>query len=80
MPIETQALTLHAMTIPPGQRGRRLISTGGVARIAGCDTATVRRAIFRGELQALRLGKRGDYPIPVNAVAEWLRPASEGEQ
>ena len=62
MPSETQALTLHAMTIPPGQRGRRLITTGGVARIAGCDTATVRRAIFRGELQALRLGKRGDYP------------------
>ena len=40
-----------------------------------CDVITVRRAIHAGELQALRLGRHGDYRIPVDALEAWLQPA-----
>jgi excisionase family DNA binding protein len=40
-----------------------------------CDVVTIRRAIQAGELRALRLGRHGDYRIPVDALEKWLRPA-----
>lgn len=55
---------------------RSLISTGAAARVAGCHPTTVWRAIERGELQAVRLGRNGDYRIRPEALNEWLRPAS----
>jgi excisionase family DNA binding protein len=54
---------------------RRLLTTGGAAEIAACDPATVRRAIDRGELRALRLGRSGGYRIPREALEARLRPA-----
>jgi excisionase family DNA binding protein len=65
---------MHDVLCPPKTHGRRLLTTGGAARLADCDSATIRRAIVRGELEALRLGKRGDYRIPADALNEWLRP------
>ena len=41
---------------------------------------TVWRAVRAGELRALRLGGRGDYRIPVDALEEWLRPAHDPDE
>ncbi len=54
---------------------RSPLSTGEAAALAGCHTVTVWRAVRAGELRALRLGGRGDYRIPVDALEAWLRPA-----
>jgi excisionase family DNA binding protein len=56
---------------------RRLLRTGAAARRAGCDRGTIRRAIEKGELIAFRLGAHGNYRIPVDALEQWKRPASE---
>jgi excisionase family DNA binding protein len=57
-------------------RRRSLISTGAAAAVAGCHSATILRAIERGELEAVRLGRRGDHRVYVDARNEWLRPAA----
>jgi excisionase family DNA binding protein len=71
---------MHDVLFPPKTQGGRLLTTRGAARLAGCDSATVRRAIARGELEALRLGKRGDYRIPAASFDRWLRPAHDPEE
>ena len=53
---------------------------GEAAALAGCHTVTVWRAVRAGELRALRLGGRGDYRIPVDALEEWLQPAHDQEE
>jgi excisionase family DNA binding protein len=53
------------------------ISTGAAATAAGCHQTTILRAIKRGELEAVRLGRRGDYRVTVDALNEWMRPAVE---
>lgn len=61
-------------------RERRPLSTGAAASVAGCDRATIRRAIENGELRAFRLGPHGNYRIDREALAEWMRSAHpEGE-
>jgi excisionase family DNA binding protein len=35
---------------------------------------TIRRAAESGRLRALRLGARGDYRIPPDALNEWMHP------
>jgi excisionase family DNA binding protein len=54
---------------------RPLLSTGSAAALAGCHRVTIMRAIRAGELQAVRLGRTGDYRVPVDALNEWLKPA-----
>jgi excisionase family DNA binding protein len=57
--------------------GRRSLSTGAAAREAGCERSTIRRAIERGELSAVRLGPTGNYRIAREELARWLRPTTE---
>jgi excisionase family DNA binding protein len=61
---------------PPTRR--RLFSTGGAAKVAGCHPVTILRAIERGELAALRLGPRGNHRVPADELARWLQPAGPG--
>lgn len=66
---------MHALSVPPsGPTRRPLISTGVAAGVAACHRSTIVRAIGRGELPALRLGRNGDYRIRAEALEEWLRP------
>jgi excisionase family DNA binding protein len=53
------------------------MSTGEAAALASCHPTTILRAIQRGELQAVRLGRRGDHRIHRQALEEWMRPATE---
>ena len=50
------------------------MSTGAAAASPSCDRTTILRAIQRGELEAVRLGRTGDYRIPTDALAAWLSP------
>ena len=61
--------------VSPSTVRRSLLTTRTAADTASCDVVTIRRAIARGELQALRLGSTGDYRIPADALEAWLRPA-----
>jgi excisionase family DNA binding protein len=56
---------------------RPLLSTGSAAALAGCHRVTIVRAIQAGELEAGRLGRTGDYRVPVDALNQWLRPAHD---
>lgn len=58
---------------------RSLMTTRTAADTAACDVITIRRAIARGELRALRLGSHGDYRIPMDALEEWLQPANPAD-
>ena len=66
---------------PPGRSaGRRLLSTSSVARLVACDRSTVLRAILKGDLEAVRLGRGGSYRIAPESLDAWLRPAGgEGQ-
>jgi excisionase family DNA binding protein len=59
---------------------RSLVSTGAAAEIAGCHPVTVLRAIHRGELEAMRLGRAGRYRITPDALEAWLRPRLSREE
>jgi excisionase family DNA binding protein len=52
------------------------MSTGEAAALASCHPTTILRAIQRGDLQAVRLGRHGDYRIEAEALARWLRPTT----
>jgi len=68
-----------AVMPPPGRSaGRRLLSTSSVARLVACDRSTVLRAILKGDLEAVRLGRGGSYRIAAESVDAWLRPAGGG--
>ena len=54
---------------------RPLLSTGSAAALAGCHRVTIIRAIQAGELEAVRLGRNGDYRVPIAALNDWLQPA-----
>lgn len=54
----------------------QLITTGAAAALAACHRTTVYRAITDGELEAVRLGRRGDYRIAPEALAAWLQPTA----
>ena len=59
---------------------RSLISTGTAAGVAACHRTTILRAIQRGELEAVRLGQRGDYRIPPEALLAWLHPDTKEDR
>jgi excisionase family DNA binding protein len=65
----------HGLSNPPKVAQRPLLSTGSAAALAGCHRVTIVRAIQAGELEAVRLGRTGDYRVPVAALNDWLRPA-----
>jgi excisionase family DNA binding protein len=54
---------------------RPLVSTGDAARVAHCHRSTILRAIAAGELEAVRLGQRGDHRVYADSLKAWLRPA-----
>ena len=54
---------------------RSLLSTASAAALAGCHRVTIVRAIQAGELEAVRLGRTGDYRVAVDAIERWLTPA-----
>ena len=59
---------------------RRPLSTGAAAHRAGCDRATIRRAIESGELEAVRLGRHGNYRISREALDAWMQPTTRTEE
>jgi excisionase family DNA binding protein len=59
---------------------RPLISTGEAAALVGCHRSTISRAIERGELQAVRLGRHGDHRIPVDSLERWLTLAGRNQE
>ena len=65
---------------PPETARRPLMSTGAAAALAACHRSTVVRAIRAGELEAVRLGRSGDFRIAPEALGEWLRPAHNPEE
>jgi excisionase family DNA binding protein len=65
--------------IPPETARQPLMSTGVAAALAACHRTTILRAIERGELAAVRLGRSGDFRIAPEALAAWLRPTRESE-
>jgi excisionase family DNA binding protein len=48
--------------------------------VAGCHRITILRAIERGELEAVRLGRRGDHRVYVDALNRWMRPAGNDHE
>jgi excisionase family DNA binding protein len=56
------------------------MSTGAAAALAACHPTTILRAIQRGELQAVRLGRHGDYRIDAEALEAWLQPTPSEEK
>ncbi|KKX98952.1 helix-turn-helix domain-containing protein [Microbacterium sp. Ag1] len=44
------------------------------------DRKTIRRAIDRGELPAVRLGARGDLRVRVVDLDRWARPVRNGAE
>ena len=54
---------------------RRFLTTGAVAQLASCHRTTILRAIERGELEAVRLGRHGSHRIRVESFEAWLQPA-----
>jgi excisionase family DNA binding protein len=75
---ETIELSRMKQAIPPRMR-RRLLTTGAAAAAAGCHRVTILRAIQRGELQAVRLGRNGDHRIEAEALEAWLQPTHSEE-
>ena len=65
----------HGLSSPPKVAQRPLLSTGSAAALACCHLVTIVRAIQAGDLVAVRLGRTGDYRVPVAALNDWLRPA-----
>jgi excisionase family DNA binding protein len=59
----------------PHREPRQFLTVKRAADITDCHPATVRRAIERGELDAVRLGRRGSYRIRPAALGDWLTPA-----
>jgi hypothetical protein len=57
--------------LPPKTAKRRLLSTGAAAAVAGCHPVTILQS---GELEAVRLGRRGSHRIDADALEEWMRP------
>ena len=55
----------------------QLLTTAAAARVASCDRTTIWRAVQRGELEAVRLGRHGDYRIRADALEAWLQPTTE---
>jgi excisionase family DNA binding protein len=55
------------------------MSTGEAAALASCHPTTILRAIQRGELQAVRLGRNGDHRIDAEALAAWMHPTNSEE-
>lgn len=57
-----------------------LMTTGAAAQVAGCHPVTILRAIHSGELEAIRLGRRGDHRVHVDALQRWLHPTTDTEE
>ncbi len=55
------------------------MSTGAAAAVASCHRTTILRAIERGELEAVRMGRSGDFRIAPESLKAWLRPTTEEE-
>lgn len=53
-----------------------VLSSGAAARIVGCDRTTITRAIHAGELEAVRLGRRGHFRIRRTALDQWAQPVT----
>ena len=53
------------------------ISVKAAARQAKVSPSTVRRALVRDDLRGIRVGPRGQFRIPEEALGEWIRPAAE---
>jgi excisionase family DNA binding protein len=72
----------HAQVVIPPRlsSASRSLTTGAAAQLASCHRTTILRAIERGELEAVRLGRAGDYRIAPEALEEWLRPAGPDDQ
>jgi excisionase family DNA binding protein len=52
-----------------------LLTVGETAAVLKCSTATVYRAIERGQLEARRLGQSGPFRVTDDAINRYLLPA-----
>jgi excisionase family DNA binding protein len=57
----------------------KLLTTADAARVAVCSPATIRRAAAEGRLRAMRLGSRGDFRVPADELARWMRAGTESD-
>jgi len=65
----------------PSDADKTFLSVRELAELLALDRKTVRRAIRRGTLRAIRLGPRGDFRIPASEVERLLGAgASEGRR
>jgi excisionase family DNA binding protein len=55
----------------------KLLDVAQTARRLHVSTMTVYRAVWRGELEAMRLGEHGQLRISEDALEAFLRPAVE---
>jgi excisionase family DNA binding protein len=60
------------MHASPPEAGRRPLSTGAAAVVAGVHATTIWRAIISGELETRRLGRHGHYRVAPDALDAWL--------
>lgn len=56
------------------------LSLTSAARRYDSHRNTIRRAIDRGELPAVRIGTRGDYRVRVADLERWARPVRNGAE
>ena len=73
---------MHDATLPGPvmTTSRPWLTAGAAARVASCHRTTITRAVQRGELEAVRLGQRGDYRIPPEALLAWLHPDTKEDR
>jgi len=61
------------MTVSDGLE-RKAVTLGEAAKMLGCSTISIRRAVKSGRLRAMRLSptSNGAYRIPIDAIDEFL--------
>ena len=70
----------NCLSMETAETEDRLLVPGEVAQRLRCSAVTVYRAIWRGELQAVRLGRNGSLRVTEEALEEFLRPARRTER
>lgn len=56
------------------------LSLTNAARRFDVERKTIRRAIDRGELAAVRIGSRGDLRVRIADLDRWARPVRNGAE
>ena len=68
-----------AVPRPRGPAASGLLRTRDAAALAACHPVTITRAIAAGELDAVRLGRRGTFRISLEALEKWMHASTAEE-